>query len=165
MPPDELSCRDVAEVELAEAVRLLCILNPDTEPAEIRRRLGSIMADHPHYRLHGVWDGGRLLGVAGSWIGTRIWCGRYLEIDNLVVDPEARSSGAGSRLIKHLEDIARISGCEMLILDAYTGNHASHRLYHRLGLEIWGFHFVKPLANPQFLKKCRDVEQKSSDCS
>jgi predicted GNAT family acetyltransferase len=32
------------------------------------------------------------------------------------------------------------------VLDSYTSNHASHRLYHRLGYEIRGFHFIKPLA-------------------
>ena len=65
--------------------------------------------------------------------------------DYLVVDPEIRSSGLGTALVQHLEGLAREEGCNLAVLDSYTSNHPSHRLYHRLGFEIWGFHFVKPL--------------------
>lgn len=145
MDASPVVCRDVRPEEIPDALRLLGFLNPDVPADELERRLRGILAGHPHYRLHGVWQSERLIGVAGSWTGTRIWCGKYLEIDNLVVDPESRNSGAGTTLISHLEKLARESGCGMLILDSYTGNYASHRLYHRMGYEIWGFHFVKPI--------------------
>lgn len=137
--------RPLAPGDLPAARRLLELLNPDTAPAEVAARLDAILADHPHYHLFGAFLDGRLAGVAGAWIATKVWCGRYLEIDNLVIDPELRSSGIGSQLIGHLENLAREAGCEVVVLDSYTSNHASHRLYHRLGFEIWGFHFVKPL--------------------
>jgi ribosomal protein S18 acetylase RimI-like enzyme len=63
------------------------------------------------------------------------------------VDPELRSGGVGTRLIRHLEAIGRERDCKLLVLDSYTANHPSHRLYHRLGFEIWGFHFVKPIGD------------------
>ena len=66
-------------------------------------------------------------------------------MDNLVVHPDARSAKIGTRLIQNLEATAREESCEIMVLDSYTSNHPSHRLYHRLGFEIWGFHFVKPL--------------------
>jgi RimJ/RimL family protein N-acetyltransferase len=50
-------------------------------------------------------------------------------------------------LIRHLEAIGRERDCKLLVLDSYTANHPSHRLYHRLGFEIWGFHFVKPIGD------------------
>ena len=140
-------CRPLEPTETDAALALLEHLNPDVPAAELAARLHAILLDHPHYALHGAFHGDRLAAVAGSWTGTRIWCGKYLEIDNLVADPAARNTGAGTALIRHLETLARESGCRTVILDTYTGNHASHRLYHRLGFEIWGFHFVKPLAN------------------
>ena len=142
-----VSIRPLTETDLTDATRLLGTLNPDTPLAVVRERLGIIMADHPHYHIAGAFDGDSLVGVCGAWIATKIWCGRYLEIDNLVVDPERRSSGTGTALIRHFETLAREQDCKLLVLDSYTSNHASHRLYHRLGFEIWGFHFVKPVGD------------------
>jgi ribosomal protein S18 acetylase RimI-like enzyme len=144
---ETLSIRTLAADELADAARLLTLLNPDTPPALISERLHTLLADHPHYQLIGAFSGDRLAGVAGAWIATKIWCGRYLEIDNLVVDSEVRSSGIGGKLIEHLESIAKARDCKIVVLDSYAANRPSHRLYHRMGFEIWGFHFVKPIGD------------------
>lgn len=145
--PPEPSIRNLAAADLPAATALLHQLNPDTPATVVGERLSRILAEHPHYHLIGAFAGDRLAGVAGAWIATKIWCGPYLEIDNLVVDPELRSSGVGTRLIRHLEEAARARGCKLLVLDSYTSNHPSHRLYQRLGFEIWGFHFVKPVGD------------------
>lgn len=142
-----ITIRPLTESDLADVARLLGILNPDTPVPLVRERLETVLADHPHYHLAGAFAGDALVGVCGAWIATRIWCGRYLEIDNLVVDPEHRSGGVGSLLIRHFEEIARERDCRLLVLDSYTSNHPSHRLYHRLGFEIRGFHFIKPIGD------------------
>lgn len=145
-----MECIDIRPLENAdvpEASRLLGTLNPETPLAVVRGRLDTILTEHPHYRIVGAFSGDRLVGVCGAWIATKVWCGRYLEIDNLVVDPELRSGGVGTRLIGHLEKLGREMDCRLLVLDSYTANHPSHRLYHRLGFEIWGFHFVKPIGD------------------
>ena len=142
-----VSIRPLGQADLEDAVRLLATLNPETPPQVVCSRLEAILAAHPHYHLAGAFDGDALVGVCGAWVATKIWCGRYLEIDNLVVDPELRSSGVGTRLISHLEETGRQMDCTLLVLDSYTSNHASHRLYHRLGFEIWGFHFIKPIGD------------------
>ena len=135
--------------DLIDAASLLTQLNPETSAAIIAQRLDTLLADHPHYQLFGAFAAGKLVGVAGAWIATKIWCGRYLEIDNLVVDPNQRSGGIGSLLIQHLESLAKERDCKIIVLDSYTANRPSHRLYHRLGFEIWGFHFVKPIGDWQ----------------
>ena len=139
----EIVIREVLPGELPAAVELLAYLNADTPVEILRERLDTILRESPHYQLFGAFIGGQLLGVAGAWIATKVWCGKYLEIDNIVVDPTRRSSGVGSLLIGHLEEIARQSGCDIMVLDSYTANHASHRLYHRAGFHIGGFHFLK----------------------
>jgi ribosomal protein S18 acetylase RimI-like enzyme len=143
----EISIRPLASADLADAAALLATLNVETPVALIRQRLETLLADHSHYQLLGAFTADTLAGVAGAWIATKIWCGRYLEIDNLVVDPAHRSSGIGSLLIGHLEIVARERECNLLVLDSYTSNRPSHRLYHRLGFEIWGFHFIKPIGD------------------
>lgn len=126
---------------------LLAHLNPDLPTGALLERFETILREHPHYYPIGAFLEGKLVGLAGVWIATKIWCGRYLELDNLVVHPLHRSEGIGSLLIREIEQLAKEKECKLLVLDSYTSNYASHRLYHRLGFEIWGFHFVKPLSD------------------
>ncbi len=146
---EPLSIRPLNASDLIDAAGLLALLNPETPSALIAERLATLLADHSNYQLFGAFAAGKLAGLAGAWIATKIWCGRYLEIDNLVVDPGQRSTGIGSLLIRHLETLARERDCKIVVLDSYTANRPSHRLYHRLGFEIWGFHFVKPIGDWQ----------------
>lgn len=133
--------------DLNAATGLLAQLNPGVPEEIVRQRFETILADHPHYHAYGAFNGPELIGLAGAWIATKVWCGLYLEIDNLVIDPAHRSSGVGTCLMNALENRANELGCKLLVLDSYVSNSASHRLYHRLGYEIRGFHFVKELSD------------------
>ncbi|MGD7653918.1 MAG: GNAT family N-acetyltransferase [Verrucomicrobiales bacterium] len=144
---ETISVRPLSSQDLPAAATLLRSLNPNTPAETIHRRLSTILSDHPHYQLHGAFVDDRLAGVCSAWIATKIWCGKYLEIDNIVVDPDQRSSGIGTHLIERMEQLARENECLVITLDSYTANHPSHRLYHRLGFEIWGYHFIKPIGN------------------
>ncbi len=143
----EATIRPLVSADLADAAALLALLNPVTPASIVVERLHTLLADHSHYELIGAFVSDRLVGVAGAWLATKIWCGRYLEIDNLVVDPAQRSAGIGGQLILYLESVAKARDCQVVVLDSYTSNHPSHRLYHRLGFEIWGFHFIKPIGD------------------
>jgi ribosomal protein S18 acetylase RimI-like enzyme len=146
-----LTIRLVTPDEQPEALGLLAWLNPDLEVSEIQRRMNEIMGQHDHYELYGAFNADNLIAVCGAWVATKLWCGRYLEVDNIVTAPEYRSKGAGTLLLNHMESVARERNCEIMVLDSYASNTASHRLYHRLGYEIKGFHFVKglrPILNP-----------------
>lgn len=139
-----IEIRKLVAADHAAAVALLGHLNPGIPADVLAQRFTTILEEHPHYHAFGAFTEGKLAALASAWIATKVWCGKYLELDNLVVDPAQRSAGLGSALIRHLEELARAEGCNLAVLDSYTSNHASHRLYHRLGFEIWGFHFVKP---------------------
>ena len=141
--------RALKKSEHRQAVRLLAHLNPECSREVLLDRFETIIEEHPHYHAIGAFIGDEMVAFAGAWIATKVWCGRFLEIDNIVVHPDHRSKGLGTRLIKHCEKIGTERGCNILVLDSYTSNHPSHRLYHRLGYEIWGFHFVKQIASLQ----------------
>lgn len=147
MEPVPIDIRPLEDADLDTAARVLATLNPTTPVATLRERLATMRRDHPNYRCVGAFADGRLAGVCGSWIVTRVWCGRCLEIDNLVVDPALRNRGIGGLLIDHLETLAREAGCTVLTLDSYIANEASHRLYRRHGFENWSYHFVKPVGD------------------
>ena len=100
----------------------------------------------PHnYTQIAVFDGDECLGITGCWFSTKLWSGRYLEIDNFIVHPDHRSRGIGKLLTDFVEQKAIDLGCTNIVLDAFTSNFAAHRFYYNQGYGPKGFHFVKIL--------------------
>ena len=145
LPPATIA--RIPESRLPDAAKLLTFLNTESPEEVLLKRLQTIMAQYPNYQLWGAIREGKLVGVAGIWLGTKVWCGNYLEIDNLVIHPDYRAKGIGSLLLERLENVGLQNDCNVLVIDSYTNNHASHRLYHKLGFEIWSFHFIRKIGN------------------
>lgn len=100
----------------------------------------------PHnYTQIGVFDEQQCLGITGCWSATKLWTGKYLEIDNFVVHPDYRSQGIGKLLTDYIEQKAKTLECSSIVLDAFTGNFGAHRFYYNQGYAPKGFHFVKIL--------------------
>jgi GNAT superfamily N-acetyltransferase len=97
------------------------------------------------YRCIAWQEGSTYRGLCGFWQGTRFWCGDFIDLDNVVVDEQARGSGIGKKLLDWVEAEARRLGCQQLGLDCYTTSHDAHRFYFRQGYIIKGYHFIKPL--------------------
>jgi ribosomal protein S18 acetylase RimI-like enzyme len=85
------------------------------------------------------------IGLAGFWIATKLWCGRYLELDNVIVHPNHRSKGIGKIITEYLVQKAIDNNCTMAVLDAYTTNFAAQKFYMNHGFVPKGYHFVKDL--------------------
>jgi len=98
-----------------------------------------------NYGQVAVFDGDKCIAISGFWFGTKLWCGKYIELDNVVVHSDYRSKGAGKLMSDYLEAKAIELGCTMLSLDAYTTNFKAHRFYYNQGYGPKGFHFVKIL--------------------
>lgn len=141
---EDLTIRELRTEELPSILPLIEQHNAKLTPAELRRRLEAMI---PHgYRCIAAFQHGRMVGVAGYWLGTKFWCGEYLEADNVFVLPELRSAGIGAKLMDHLEHKARELGCKVVALDSYVTYAGAHKFYFRRGYEIVGFHFTK---NPE----------------
>ena len=119
--------------------------NAKVTPEELQRRL-EIMKRHDYHCI-AAFDGDRIVGVAGYWLGTRFWCGEYLDADNVIVDETLRSRGVGKALMDWLEAKAKELGCKLLVLDSYVTYVRAHKFYFREGYEITGYHFTKSM-NP-----------------
>ncbi|WPO80132.1 GNAT family N-acetyltransferase [Flavobacterium sp. KACC 22761] len=102
------------------------------------------MVPHNYIQI-GVFDNDSCLGMTGCWSATKLWTGKYLEIDNFVVNPEYRSKGIGKLLTDYVDKKAKDLGCSSIVLDAFTGNFGAHRFYYNQGYGPKGFHFVKVL--------------------
>ena len=105
----------------------------------------------PHnYKQVAVFEGETCIGISGLWSGTKLWSGKYLEIDNFIVHPDHRKKGVGKMMTDYIDAKAKETGCTMIVLDAFTGNFAAHRFYYNQGYAPKGFHFLKIL-NPEGL--------------
>jgi len=102
------------------------------------------MLEH-RYRCIAAYRDGKMVGACGIWSGARFWCGKYMEVDNIVVNANERSSGMGKLMMDWVEKEARRLKCSIVMADSYTYNHASHRFYFREGYVIKGFCFAKEL--------------------
>lgn len=73
------------------------------------------------------------------------YCGRRLEVEDLVTAEAARSQGHGKALLAWLEARARAEGCPTITLHSATRRDRAHRFYFREGFHILAFHFSKSL--------------------
>lgn len=96
-----------------------------------------------NYKQVIVQESNETIGLAGFWIATKLWCGRYLELDNVIVHPNHRSKGIGKVITEYLVQKAIDNNCTIAALDAYTTNFAAQKIYMNHGFVPKGFHFVK----------------------
>jgi GNAT superfamily N-acetyltransferase len=100
----------------------------------------------PHnYKQVAVFENEVCVAVSGFWSGTKLWSGKYIEIDNFIVHPDHRSKGLGKMMTDYVDVLAKETGCTMIVLDAFTGNFTAHRFYYNQGYVPKGFHFLKIL--------------------
>jgi hypothetical protein len=72
--------------------------------------------------------------------------GRYLYVDDLVVDEPERGRGLGAALIDWLKAEGKALGCDSLVLDTALANTAAQRFYRRHGLSDRAHRFSLALA-------------------
>jgi ribosomal protein S18 acetylase RimI-like enzyme len=127
--------------EMLEQLHLIQQLYPDYT-IEIYADLLEEMLPN-NYKQVVVYENEQSVGLSGFWVGTKLWCGKYLELDNVIVHPNHRSRGVGKLLTEYLNKKAVEMGCKVVALDAYTNNFPAHKFYYNHGFVPKGFHFVK----------------------
>jgi GNAT superfamily N-acetyltransferase len=103
------------------------------------------MMENNGFRSIAAFLDDKMVGVSGYWVFTMLYCGRYLQASNIVVDKNLRNRRIGSKILHYLEEKAKKLGCQKIVLDSYTENKKSHALYYRNEFYIRGFHFMKDL--------------------
>jgi GNAT superfamily N-acetyltransferase len=92
-----------------------------------------------------VTKNNKTIALTGVWIGTKLWSGKYIEIDSFVVHEDFRGQKIGDILIEEVHKIAKKEGANQIVLDAFTTNFTAGKFYINHGFQPKGFHFVKIL--------------------
>lgn len=129
--------------EMAAQISTIRFLYPNISLEKYQSFL-SEMVPHNYIQI-AIFEDEICLGLTGCWSATKLWTGKYLEIDNFVVNPDHRSKGIGKLLTDYIEKKAIELNCSSIVLDAFTGNFGAHRFYYNQGYAPKGFHFVKIL--------------------
>lgn len=130
--------------EMLQTLDVLQELYPSLTPENYLVDLKDMLPNN-RYGQVAVFDGDTCVGVSGYWIGTKLWCGKYLEIDNLVVSAKVRSKGVGKMIFDYLAEKAKQEECSMVSLDSYTSNFKAHKFFYNEGFAPKGFHFINIL--------------------
>jgi len=129
--------------QMLEQLDVIQFLYPEFTIEKYSNLLDQMLRNN--YKQAAVFKEGKCLGLSGFWIGTKLWCGKYLELDNVIVNPKVRSKGIGKLLAEFLNNKALEENCNVMALDAYTNNFAAQKFYFNHGFVPKGFHFVKDL--------------------
>ncbi len=129
--------------EMMDCYELIKQLNPKLGHEEYGQLLNEMIPNN--YKQLIAKQNENIVGVCGYWINTKIYSGKYIELDNVVVDANYRNQNIGEQICLKVLEIAKKEHCKVAMLDAYMENEAAHRFYERLDYRKKGFHFVKKL--------------------
>jgi GNAT superfamily N-acetyltransferase len=141
---ETLSFALLTETHIGEIARLGQQLNPQLALDEVHQYLRE-MFQFSTYRCFGLFLERRLIGISSAWISVRLYSGKQLEVDNVVIESTLQSKGFGKYFFNEIERWAKEQGCKSIELNTYLQNSKSHKFYFNMGFSILGFHFWKPI--------------------
>jgi hypothetical protein len=117
-----------------------------------RQLRAALDADYPAQIERMFTEGARLVQLVdegevraiGLWrVFETTYCGRRLEIEDLVSSEAHRSRGYGAALLRWFDARAVELGCPTTTLHSAVHRDRAHRFYFREGFHIMGFHFSR----------------------
>ncbi len=105
------------------------------------------MAGMPNYTCFALFDDKELVGVASGWTTVRVYCGKQIELDNVVIDQKMQSQGLGKYFIKCIKQWTVANDFQSIGLNTYVENDKSHKFYFNHGFSIIGYHFENTTGN------------------
>ncbi|AKS04771.1 GNAT family N-acetyltransferase [Pseudomonas trivialis] len=98
------------------------------------------------YRLMAARENGQVIGLAGYRLTENTLYGRFIYVDDLVIDAALQRRRLGEQLLDRVREETRARGYRWLVLD--TGMHMAlaQRFYFRQGLLPLGMHFSQDLS-------------------
>jgi GNAT superfamily N-acetyltransferase len=133
-----------SDVDLQASFLLMKELRPHLH--DLARYVEQIMHQSAQgYRLLAACHNDVIVGLAGYRLQSNLRLGRFIYVDDLIVQASLRRSGVGERLLQAARQQAIAQNCEHFVLD--TGLHMAlaQRFYFRQGLLAQGLHFVEKL--------------------
>lgn len=133
----------ITVAEMLSQFEMIQFLYPKMQIETYENYLNDMIAHN--YKQLAVFENETCVGITGFWFGTKLWTGKYLEIDNFVTHPSHRKKGIAKLMTDYLSEKAHNLNCTCIVLDAFTGNFDAHRFYYNQGYKPRGFHFIKTI--------------------
>jgi GNAT superfamily N-acetyltransferase len=93
------------------------------------------------FRMIGVLNENAVCcAVLGFRIGRRLYCGKFIHVDNLIVHQDFKRHGLAEKMLDWARAEGKNLGCESLLADTYVENYPAHKLFMKNGLHIRGHH-------------------------
>jgi GNAT superfamily N-acetyltransferase len=129
-----------SDAEILDCFPVMSQLRPHLVEAEFVTRIQR-QIQSAGYVLALLQHGGVVQSVAGFRISECLYSGRYLYVDDLATNANARSKGYGGCLFDWLVEHARKNQCDVLTLDSGVQRFGAHRFYLTKRMEITCHHF------------------------
>ncbi|MDD9149092.1 GNAT family N-acetyltransferase [Sporolactobacillus sp. CQH2019] len=101
---------------------------------------------HGGYRLFALYEGEKLVSVAGLMPMTTLYYGKFIWIGDLVTDERMRSKGYGSRLLDFIHTWAAGQGYSIVALSSGLQRKEAHRFYReKMGYDPVSYVFKNEL--------------------
>lgn len=140
----EFNIKWIPEENLSSILPLAFVLNNKKVSMDIlQQRLAAMIP--MGYKCIGVYDQERLVGICGVWELNKLYAGKHLEPDNVIIDPEYQGKKIGDLMMSFLTDYAKSIGCETMELNCYANNNRGKQFWENQGYEALGFHMIKRL--------------------
>ncbi|MDA7951087.1 MAG: GNAT family N-acetyltransferase [Pirellulaceae bacterium] len=162
MSSDEnpIEIRWLSHTEIEDELPIIAELNPEIPLEVLRERLVEMLKRD--FRCVGAFIANKCVGISGVWIGYRFWCGKFLDVDNVIVTKEYRSAGIGKKMMDWIHRYAEEQQINLSVLDAYVWNDQAHKFYMNQGYKILGYHFARKFIDLRKNGLSFDVEEESS---
>ncbi len=105
----------------------------------------SEMFGYKNYTCFGLFFNKQIIGLTSGWTTTKLYSGKQLEIDNVIIDSNYQSKGYGTYLEQKISQWCKDRNYKSIELNTYIMNSRSHKFYFNQGYEIIGFHFEKSI--------------------
>ncbi len=141
----DLELKRINSLDYQERIIDLLLQLNDKQDREKVKMLLTEMAQLPSYMCFALFKNNMLIGVCSGWTTVRIYCGKQLELDNVIIDSTTQSKGYGKYFMEAVKKWSLENNYQSLSLNTYVENSRSHKFYFNQGFEILGFHFENRL--------------------
>lgn len=132
-----------SDAQILACFPVMLQLRPFLEIADFVKRVREQML--AGYQLAFFAIDNRVVAVAGLRISQNLAWGKFLYVDDLIVDETERSHGYGKQLFNWLIQYAKQNHCQQLHLDSGVQRFDAHRFYLRHRMKIASHHFLLEL--------------------
>lgn len=158
---DQISIKQYTSIkEMLKTYELLTVLYTENFLLQDYKSLLQEMTRGNYFQVV-AHDGNKIIGVAGITVSTKIWSGRYMDMDHFIVEKSFRSKGIGKLMLAYIKKLSKQENCKILSCDVYSENFKAQRLYMNEGFVPRGFHFIHVF--DENLKLADQVKKKESE--